>query len=119
MYRTLSTSALAVATLVALSGCQEGTLFGDNRANIAGPASVLETGVIEPIQVQELVNTINMAAIVKPSVPPTAQVTFDDAVVNYEQQQKGTPTNNGAWANLRNALQDRILLASQSRCAPT
>ena len=85
MYRTLSTSALAVATLVALSGCQEGTLFGDNRANIAGPASVLETGVIEPIQVQELVNTINMAAIVKPSVPPTAQVTFDDAVVNYEQ----------------------------------
>jgi hypothetical protein len=118
MYRTLGLSVLGAAAFIGLSGCQQGTLFGegslfgDNRANIAGAASVVDTAVIEPISVGELVTTINVAA----SSPTPAPVTLDDAIVNYERSQLSPPPNNGPWANLRNTLQDRILVASQSRC---
>jgi hypothetical protein len=118
MHRYLSLSACIGAALITLGGCQqspfpEGSLFGDYRANIAGAASVVETSAIEPIPVVELRNTIILAA----GNPTLASATLDDAIVYYEAKQgPSSPTNNGPWARLRNTLQDRILVASQSRC---
>jgi hypothetical protein len=114
MRGTLSVIGLALAAPFLLTGCPEGTLVGDNRVNIAGPASVVDTVTVEPISVKELVDTINLAAGI--SDAPRPPQTPDDAIVYYEAKQSPSPLNNGQWANLRNALQDRILLASQSRC---
>jgi len=117
--RALSLPLLGVTAFIGLSGCQqgtlfgEGTLFGDNRANIAGAASVVDTAVVEPISVGELITTINVAAGATPSGPET----LDDAIVYYEARQgTSSPTISSPWARLRNTLQDRILLSSQSRC---
>jgi hypothetical protein len=79
---------------------------------------VVDTATIEPIPVTELVATINRAAGNRAAGdPPTNPVTLDDAIVNYEAKQGSVSlTNYGAWARLRNTLQDRVLLASQSRC---
>ena len=114
MHRASISLALSLVSSLVVAGCQEGTMFGDNRANIAGAASVVDTKAIEPISVQELIDTINLAANLAGT--PGAPQTLDNAIVNYEAKQGLSQANNGPWANLRNALQDRILIASQSRC---
>ena len=94
---------LIVVGAATLGGCaDEMSIFGGSRANIAGAASVVDPMRLEPIKVEDLVVTLGGAPA----------DTLEIAIKNYESH-----TQHDAYRKwMRNTLQDRILLASQSRC---
>src|SRR5579884_1584567 len=101
MLRTLRPAA-AMTILIALSGCgSESSPFGGPRANIAGAASLIDTQKLETISVDELINFLS------PGAP-----TLEDAIAGFDR----ATIDETAKRRVRNNLQDRILVASQSRC---
>jgi hypothetical protein len=96
--------AVALASALVLAGCgQESSWFGGSRANIAGATSVLEYEKIENVNAAELADYFGATPA-------------DSLAVAIDKFNKGTPDAE-LRRQRRDTIQDRLLLASQNRCA--